>query len=175
MSEQAQHAAQPVLNLPGYLFRRAPLTSEGLLDLLQNEVFQATSVFAFGANSVVIEPIRQYQHVSAISLTSGRGAFDFGHVFSPQAEVRWKRKNNTYDALILTEDASIITAMGGVLQALGDPYTTVRSPSKIDILINTPRNIERRAMRWRLGYIEYRAKNQAVQFLRYTKLREEPV
>jgi hypothetical protein len=164
----------------GYAYRLYPLTLDELKAYITQHVFappDAGKVFAFGGNTVDLSPIANVATVDAIPFQDEHGPFTFGHVFSQQGELRWKRRGKpccqkqdephqeqqgkTYDALLLTENG--ITVLSGQALDLSSPLT-VREPKNDNawIVLNP------RAKYGRLGYKEYVGANQAVYFVRYT-------
>lgn len=179
--DQAMSAQQK-----GYAYRMHPLTLDDLKAYIEQHMFvppNAGQVFAFGGNTVNLSPIANVAKVDDIPFEGKHGPFTFGHVFSQQAELRWKcqgkpcrqqqdephqaQQGEIYDALLLVEHD--IAALREQALKLNGPLT-VREPKhdNASIVLDTPREAERRHKRWRLGYKEYVGENQAVSFVRYT-------
>ncbi|NJK81264.1 MAG: hypothetical protein HC914_15815 [Chloroflexaceae bacterium] len=153
---------------PGLLYRQAHLDEAGLRAMLTT-VFEHERGWAFGGNTVILQEITPYAPVSAVPLTHPEGgAYDFGHVFTTRAEVRWKRaEDGTYDALVLTEQPIPALQANQIEMKLA----TRHPPSKDAwLVLNTPEPEKQRGLQWRLGYVEYIAENQAVLLVRLTEL-----
>lgn len=149
----------------GYVYRRAPLSEQALRDLIAQYVFDGSQVFAFAADTVALLEIKSYPSAAEVPV-----AYDFGHVFSGNAEVRWKKTDEGYDALLLAEHA--IAALND--QMISGPLHTRTPLPKAWLVLRTPEDAQKRKVRWRLGYIEYIGANRAVQFVRYTQREERP-
>lgn len=157
-----------------FVYRQAHLDEAGLLALL-TRVFDNGLVWAFGANTIWIDPIALLA-VTEVKLHHARyGRLDSGHVFLPRAEVRWKRRGSVYDALVLTE--TVIDGLLPLHDAHQAPVVLTIASTRPDasMLLTTAHEASQRGKQWKLGYREYAAANGAVQFVRYTELREEPL
>ncbi len=151
---------------PGYVYRRAGLTADALRSLVEEYVLSDGGAFAFAASSVKLKNIHPCSTIDDVPLEGKRTHNDipvpltFGHVFSPRAEVRWKRRGEQYDALVLSEKPV------GVLEPFALAVAgelTLREPKKgTAIILNTPAG--------KLDYKEYVAPNGAVQFVRYVSI-----
>lgn len=156
MSEQETH---------GYVYRRALPNEQALRDLIAQYVFDGSEVFAFAADTVALLEIKSYPSAAEVPV-----AYDFGHAFSRNAEVRWKKTDEGYDTLLLAEHA--IDALHD--QMISGPLH-IRTPlSKAWLVLRTPDDARKRKVQWRLGYVEYIGANRAVHFVRYTKREERP-
>jgi hypothetical protein len=119
--------------------------------------------FAFAASSIELKNIHSCSTINDVRLEgtcTHNGIpvpFAFGHVFSPRAEVRWKRRGEQYDALVLSEKPVSSLEPFALVVAGG---LTLREPKAgTAIILNTPAGT--------LDYKEYVAPNGAVQFVRY--------
>lgn len=158
----------------GLLYRRPTADAATLLSLAEQIV--EWPCWNFGGASlwdVKTEPEQLRDNLRPITkITSSEHidlSGDFGHIFSSQAELRWKRRSReSYDVLILTET---ILSTNGLIQ-LGD-FEVTDVDERTWIYLDTPQDEQAQGLRWRLGYREYRGKNGVVQFVRYTKLNKE--
>lgn len=165
---------------PGYLYRICPADANRLRSLISEIVgssgwiFGGASVWDYDSN--LDDPRKNLRTIVPTDPQSPpdvRG--DFGHAFSQQAEVRWKRlTSDRYDILILTEGQPIASLAGCELPATG--RLTTRVPHRNAwMVLQTPDDVQQRNQQWRLGYIEYVGENHAVRFVRYTQREERPV
>ncbi|PDW04089.1 hypothetical protein [Candidatus Viridilinea mediisalina] len=139
----------------GYLYRLVPVDAERLRALIADLV--GTPCWSFGgAAQWDFEPKAGTGNLRAITQWAEidlKG--DFGHAFSGQAEVRWKRHDEKhYDVLVLTETVRKI-----------DGATTLAAGW--DVETPTERAIIQDGQRPSISYSLYHAPNGAVQFLRY--------
>lgn len=150
---------------PGYLYRFIVANAQDVTDLIERYVLRGPQVFAFGGTTKELLPIAAYNQARDIPL-----GHDFGHAFSLAAEIRWKLTDDgTYDVLLLQEQP---VPNKVTIAPLMDVYT---ASDVAEIVLTTPREVAQRRYRWRLGYKEYLGANKAVQFVRYTRRREEPL
>ncbi len=149
----------------GYAYRLHPLTFEALKDSIEQHLFlppHAGEVFAFAGNTVDLQRISSARGMHDLQFEDKHRRYTFGHVFSARAELRWKRQQQHYDALLLTEQEM------ASLPALRDSPFAVRSPkNKKAWMVLNPRSGY-----GRLGYVEYVGQNEAVYFVRYTSCLE---
>jgi hypothetical protein len=149
----------------GYVYRRFPLDADGLRALLA-EVFGEQPVWAFASNSVELSPIEQ-RAPAGVSLAGQRGEYQDGHVFNQGAEVRWKKRDGRYDALILAEHT---LPAEPIRTAQGQPLILAvqRPPQNIAIALDGKSKGQLFDF---LHYIEYIAPNGAVQFQRFVEVK----
>lgn len=83
----------------GYVYRCAGQTAEQVAALIDACV---GSGFAFAGDLVKLSPPVPFSSASA-ALVEG----DFGYVYGPRAELRWRRAHDLFEVLVLTEDAAI--------------------------------------------------------------------
>jgi hypothetical protein len=158
----------------GYVYRLYPLSEQELCQACADYVFTAADVeaLAFAANTVELQHIHSLKSSHEFQLAGKKGRYDFGHVFSEQAELRWKRWGQQYDALVLTEHA-LPQLQHCHLQGVETLQTRYPKdyPRRLEswIVLTTPADEHAPSKRWRLGYIDYVAPNQAVLFVRYTQ------
>lgn len=146
-----------------YLYRQAPLDEAGLRALIAEQVFGGGQVYAFSANTRELQSIYSCGQVEDVRLTGDTGDYDFGHVFSQIAELRWKRTDRGYDALLLTENTIPALAEAEIRP---ERRFTVRTPAHgVAILLDGPHQGRQ------LDYLEYLAENETVQMQRYIGLR----
>jgi hypothetical protein len=148
---------------PGLIYRLHPLALNELKERIKQQFFAQQNtgeVFAFAGNTVELTPIVSVASVDDLQFESEYGPFDFGHVFSEQAELRWKCQGQQYDVLLLTETP--ISALQGQALKL-DSALTMRRPKNKDawIVLNPRSGYDR------MDYAEYVGANQAVYFVRY--------
>lgn len=151
----------------GYVSRYYPLCEEELRRLCTDVFGQDASVFAWSRDSVQLYYPMTTRPVDDVSFQGDEG--DEGHVFTSSAEVRWKRRWNGYDALVLTETEQqqhkTTPAWECVLSVRRQPAPTDTDPdtSPVGIYLSSGNN--------RLGYVEYVSQETGVvQFVRYTSL-----
>ncbi len=149
----------------GYLYRFVVPTPTDVRELITQHVFTGSEVFAFGGTTTKLLSIAAYPDAVAVPVEN-----EFGHAFSLQAEIRWKRRDDDqYDVLLLMEQAHPNAT------PLISPLNVRTPATAADILLKTPPDVTQRRKRWRLGYKEYIASNGAVQFTRLVRRREEPI
>jgi hypothetical protein len=165
-------------NKVGYAYRQPSLTAEELRALIRVYVLPGGKTFAFAASSVELMGITECTDIDDVQL-AGKTlfneqpvTFEFGHVFSPAAEVRWKLRGGSYDALLLTEaPIDELEQSGRRLKIDGGLF--LREPGAgAAIIVQTPQAEKQSGRRNCLEYKEYVAANGAVQFVRYTTYRE---
>ncbi len=107
--------------------------------------------------------LRELQHItSSLDEDASLLVGDFGHIFSPRAEVRWKRRaQDTYDVLILSDQPP--TTIDQAV-AIGGTWHTSELGKHVILQSN---------QRPPLACIYYYAHNGAVQFVRYVGQRKE--
>jgi hypothetical protein len=149
----------------GYVYRRFPLDADGLRALLV-DVFGEQLVWAFASNSVEISPIEQRAPALA-SLAGQRAEYQDGHVFNQGAEVRWKKRGQAYDALILAEDQDRLPRAEPIRNGQGQQLIlrAQRPPKDIAIVLDGRHKDQV------LDYIEYIAPNGVVQFQRFVEVK----
>jgi len=127
-----------------------------------------------------VEPDKKRDNLRPISAISDLAKLDlsgdFGHAFSAQAELRWKRRDaQCYDLLLLTE-RSLSPEQAGQFGG-GEPLLelpTVRTPKDAAAnMLDTPREEREQGVRYRLDRKEYRDAQGRVHVVRYTGLRKE--
>lgn len=137
--------------MKGYIYRCAPVTAAQLLDLIKQQVglpcwhfsgthlWQAPALTALGYSAQIDGDVNS----------------DFGHAFSQQAEVRWKRlADDAFDVLILSEQPRTIPGA----RTLASDWEVREHPQ---------RPLIQSGKRQRLVYYTYHAPNGAAQFTRY--------
>ncbi len=141
--------------MKGYIYRISPATASLIRALVQQYVSLPCWHF-WGAHLWDLNPTDgQYlQPLTRTNTITLKG--DFGHAFSPQAEVRWKRLgDDEYDVLILSEQA--LTIAGA--QTLAAEW---------DARVHHPqRHLHQSGNRPNIHYLTYHAPNGAAQFIRY--------
>jgi hypothetical protein len=170
----------------GYVYRSAGLTDTTLAALLAAVFGEQAQVWAFGMNSIHLQPITQQAISTDLATDAKHGALTDGHAFTAAAEVRWKRRDGTYDALVLTEDMALISALATDTTATamclidtvdivnnGEPRTSLFAVSPPTTEEN-PIVLTSRSEHERLGYREYCRKNHDVVFVRFTVCDPEP-
>jgi len=156
----------------GYIYRQTNITEAALRELVRQVVFagDAGRVIAFAANTVDICPVTIYTAAEEIPLQGARGPLTFGHIFSAQTEVRWKRQGQRVDLLLLLEQEQP-TTIPVEAEALTPPCGLEARPQAetVSTLFGAPAAIQPL-----LGTIDYRRRdNHVVQFVRYTTRRKE--
>lgn len=154
----------------GYIYRQTNITEAALRDLVQQVVFAGDvgKVVAFAANTVDICPVTIYTAAAEIPLQGVRGPLTFGHIFSAQAEVRWKRQGQGFALLLLLEQEQPTTIPVEALTP-GCGLEARPQAETVSTLFGAPAAIQPL-----LGTIDYhRRDNQVVQFVRYTTRRKE--
>lgn len=160
-------AATPAAALRGYAYRLPKTDRDTLRDLAAT--WAALPAWQFGAVALwdmataqgrdTLRPITPVDAAAQLNFSG-----DFGHVFSPAGEARWRRVDNeTYDVLLLAEQPDQALVQRYTLHQIG-LYTAVVVPPGAADLINM--HGERR----RLERVEYRRDDLAVELIRYTKL-----
>ncbi|MFV9504096.1 MAG: hypothetical protein AB4911_05965 [Oscillochloridaceae bacterium umkhey_bin13] len=145
----------------GYVYRVCPADPARLRALVND--FVGWPCWSFGGAAqwdfVPTEGQKNLREVTRLAnLTALNLDGDFGHAFSPQAEVRWQRRDTlAYDVLILSEQPLVIADA----HTLADGWTTQASNAR-----QVRQNGDFPALR----YIAYHAPNGALQFLRYTEV-----
>lgn len=135
--------------MKGYIYRCTPITAAQLLDLIQQQVGLPCWHFS-GAHLWQAPALTALEYSAQIDVNR-----DFGHAFSQQAEVRWKRlADDAYDALILSERA--LTIPGAKTLA-----------SDWEVRAHQQRPLIQSGKRQGLIYYTYHAPNGATQFTRY--------
>jgi hypothetical protein len=159
----------------GYAYRQCPL-DETALRLLMTSYVLGETTYAFAASSVEYQPIKACKTIDDVQFM-GNNPYNgetgiplaFGHVFSPRAEVRWKRReDHTYDALVLSENEIPDLKV----EAL-DIKLYIREPknkNQVGILLRHKVHLSQGKGN-QLVYVEYVAANGAVQFVRYKSVR----
>lgn len=151
--------ANPPLQAVGYAYRQQPLTLAQLQALAQ-VIFGATPVLAFAADPVELLTIERYDDLTALPL-----AYDFGHIFSAQIELRWKRlADDRYDALGLAEDGSHAALASAGMGQIGY-FSARRAP--------LPNTELKHGEHERIAYVEYFSPLGAVQLTRYARPEKE--
>jgi hypothetical protein len=156
----------------GYVYRQCPLDAAALHSLMTTYVL-GEPTYAFAANSIALKPIYACSTAQEVQLVSERthdGApvpFAFGHVFSPRAEVRWKRReDHTYDALVLTENE--IPDLAGEALTIELYIREPQDTAQVGVILRHPKDEKQYKQ---LAYVEYVAANGAVQFVRYLSVK----
>lgn len=145
----------------GYIYRIADADKDRLGKVIAQIVGDAGWTFGGAAlwefdSQKGCDNLRPIKHFTKPHDVDVRG--DFGHAFSKQGEVRWKRRDTDhYDVLILSEQEQGIE--GAV--RLGDSWETKEKTSL---------NILQTGDYPSVGYITYHSQNSAVQFIRYTEV-----
>jgi hypothetical protein len=163
-----------------YVYRKQDQTAAQLQALVNDYVCPSAStmhMYAFAASSVERQPTDTYEPVEQVTLAGAKGPFEFGHVFSEKAEVRWKLQSGfaeadyRYDVLLLTEEEQ------PVLQAdeLKIPGGLTARCTKQAIILDTPQEVKKQQKRHRLECVEYCAANGAVQFVRYKQIEQRRI
>ncbi len=150
----------------GFIYRIARATGEQLHDYIRTYV--GTSVTTFGGAAQWDFDPHSKENLRPIIKTDKDVEIhgDFGHAFSEQAEVRWKRLDeDEYDVLILGESLPIIP--GAVPLCPYEPGANweVRKPGPGLGLLQT-------SGRGTIRYFDYLAPNGTVQFQRLVSMKE---
>ena len=160
----------------GHLYRCAQADGTTLRHLVEHLV--GMPCFSFGGMilwDVIpgkgrdnLRPITKISDLATLDISG-----DFGHAFSAQAELRWKRRDaQTYDLLLLTEQP---LSAAQASQVGGKPLLvlpTVRTPGDCATnLQDAPHDQRVQGVRYRLECKEYRDGQGSVRFVRYTRLR----
>lgn len=162
----------------GYLYRCAHADGATLKQLVKDFVAVAPPCWSFGGAVLWdVEPAKGRENLRPVQEVTEPAALDisgdFGHAFSRQAEIRWKRREDgDYDLLLLTETALTperADLFGGQL-LLVFPVVLVPDERAADLL-DTPRGEREQGIRHRLDRKEYRDEQLAVRFVRYVGLR----
>jgi hypothetical protein len=158
----------------GYIYRSAGLTDTALAALLAAVFGEQAKVWTFGLNSIHLQPITQQPISTKLVADSKHGPLSAGHAFTAAAEVRWKHRDGTYDALVLTEDTQLATRLTAT--TLIAEYEAHYPPTpEAHLVLATPRDVLERKHEWRMGYVEYWERGStAVQLIRYTERIERP-
>lgn len=153
-------------NTHGFIYRIAEATGKQVRDYIRTYV--GTSVTTFGGAAQWDFDPHSKENLRSIIKTDKdveiRG--DFGHAFSEQAEVRWKRRDDgRYDVLVLSESPPIIP--GAVPLCPYEPGTNweVRKPGPGLGLLQTGGESA-------IRYFDYLAPNGTVQFQRLVSMKE---
>lgn len=162
----------------GYLYRCAQADGATLRSLVQDLI--GLPCWSFSAAILWdVEPdkksanLRPISKVSDLTTLDIRG--DFGHAFSQQAELRWKRRDaQTYDLLLLTE-APLLPNQVGLFgaQPLWEFPEVRRAALGSANLQDTPREERAQGIRYYLDRKEYRDQQGSVRFVRYTTLQKK--
>ncbi|WP_333691594.1 hypothetical protein [Chloroflexus sp.] len=145
--------------MKGYIYRITPATAAQVRDLITRYVslpcwhFSGSHMWDLSpSSSQHLRPLVKSTNITDITLSG-----DFGHAFSPQAEVRWKRLgDDEYDVLILSEQARTVNGA----QTLVDGW---------EVRQHTPRRLLQSGNRPSIEYLTYHAPNGAAQFIRYVQ------
>jgi hypothetical protein len=154
----------------GYVYRIAKADTHQLQTIVATHVGAGWSFGGAAQWDFVAERgrenLRQLAEFAAGAAIELRG--DFGHAFSDQAEVRWKRRDDgAYDVLILREDGPP-----------GDGAEPLRwwnsAQERWEDYDWRTRRYEQAAIVWhdgkQISYIDYLAPNGAVQFQRLVRV-----
>lgn len=148
--------------MSGYLYRIFPADAARLRAVAAELIsppcwtFGGAALWDFDASKgrANLRPVTPLPGADAIAALEIAG--DFGHLFGAEAELRWKRYDETtYDLLVLSEQE--LTLAGASVLAAG--WET--SAQVGEGLLQTDDQPA-------LSYIAYHAPDGAVQFLRYT-------
>lgn len=160
----------------GYLYRLCPVDPAQLRQLVTDLVgspgwtFGGASVWDFDLqladrrrNLRPITPIDSAQELDV------RG--DFGHAFSRQAEVRWKRlAQECYDVLVLSETPQTLPNAREIRPETIDHQTRSLVASVWRVTTEAATTLVQADLRPGIRYCEYRAPNGVVQFVRYMEV-----
>ncbi len=160
----------------GYLYRLCPVDPVQLRQLVTDLVgspgwtFGGASVWDFDLqladrrrNLRPITPIDPAQELDV------RG--DFGHAFSRQAEVRWKRlAQERYDVLVLSETPQVIAHAHEIRPETIDNQTQALVAGVWRVATEAAVALVQADHRPGIRYCEYRAPNGVVQFVRYREV-----
>jgi hypothetical protein len=160
-------ATEDRLMSTGYLYRIANADPERIRSLVDSTVqFPCGEVRGTLLWNIDTQPqLYSFARVSSAAELDLRG--DLGHIFSAQAEVRWKRRNNgSYDVLLLTEQMQTLEGV----TPLGGMWAT----RAISLQVRLRRNVQGNQQEpIALRAVEYCAANGAVQFIRYGEVQDE--
>lgn len=145
----------------GYAYRSYPLALAEL-QLLAATIFEADPVRAFAAGPLSLQPITSYAQVGAAPLDG-----DFGHIFSPRFELRWRCQGASYDVLGLAEDNNALRLAGAGMRQIGAFHANVAPAGAAHLQGGDSAPVL---------YVEYRGELGAVRLLRYSVVdeRSEP-
>lgn len=137
--------------------------------------------------------LRRFDLAEAEALTK---QWNEGRVFSGRREVRWRRRSEKCDVWLLTEDHAVPPELKGMREILAEPngwqlirrtgpqqgiflwgqykeledsWVEVRLPWMLQYPVNDDQRQEDAFVR--IGYLDYRAPNGAVQFTRLVEVR----
>jgi hypothetical protein len=150
----------------GYVYRLSGLDSTGLRALIGRYVQSGT---VFGGHISKLWPVGTFGTAGELDDVVFQ-EWDFGHAFSPAVEVRWRRVvasgsgiADTFDTLLLTE--AVTDELAGT-DRIGGDWELRSSGDENGVRMHGAANKT-------LDYVQYIASNRAVQFTRYTAMREE--
>lgn len=156
----------------GFIYRVERAEKQQLLDLIARHVGDTGWTFG-GAAQWDFDPylddkrknLREMTPIIAANQVNVAG--DFGHAFSADAEVRWKRRDDgAYDVLILSEQEQHIDGATPLCARHWNTANKAWEDGDWTIQRHTGAAIRQTGARSSLIYIDYRAPNGAVQFQR---------
>jgi hypothetical protein len=158
---------------PGYVYRVASADEQQLRALIEDHIgndgwaFGGAAQWDFdaGRGRANLRPIEPFAGAAIIDVEG-----DFGHAFSANAEVRWKRRDDAYDVLVLSEKPRTVQGATPLhvphwnsdTRSWEDGGWTIQRPDKAAIRQTTGRPS--------IGYVDYLAPNGAVQFQRLVRV-----
>ena len=145
----------------GYVYRIPNANGVRLKQFIKDIVGQEGWTFGGAAlwDFDAYEGPNNLRAVTSIGTGENNITGDFGHAFSKQAEVRWKRRSDdSYDVLILSDSEQTIKDA----TQLGEAWE-VQTNNELKIKQTRPDS-------GKLRYKTYHAPNGAVQFVRYTEV-----
>ncbi|HNP69952.1 MAG TPA: hypothetical protein PKK15_02540 [Kouleothrix sp.] len=154
----------------GYIYRVEHASEQDLLALIARHVGDtgwtfggaAQWDFVAGSGRGNLRPIERYAAATSINVDG-----DFGHAFNADAEVRWKRRDDSaYDVLILSEQEQHIDGATPLCVRHWNLKTKAWEDGDWTIQRHKVAAIRQTAGRSSLIYIDYCAPNGAAQFQR---------
>lgn len=146
----------------GFVYRYPTLDVTGVRALIERYVGGGS---VFGGNIVKLDAVHTF--AAASELDEALKQWDFGHAFSSEIEVRWRRsvqfdseQPDTFDTLLLA-DEPVASLTGG--EEIIESWTLRRSTPDTHIILTGSTDS-------RLAYTRYVARNEAVQFTRYMEV-----
>lgn len=156
----------------GYLYRVARAHEQQLRELIKNHV--GSSGWAFGGAAgwdfnpgladlrENLRPIEPFADVATIDVGG-----DFGHAFSVDVEVRWKRRDDgAYDVLVLSKDLLDVAGGQPLRMRHQNSQTGVWEDGEWSVRHHAVAEIRQTAERPPIAYVDYVAPNGTTQFQR---------
>lgn len=159
---------------PGYIYRVASADADELRTLIKQHIGDVGWTFGGAAQWDFDSKggrgnLREIKPISVADIIDLKG--DFGHAFSDNAEVRWKRRDDgKYDVLILSEALRAVEGATLLRVRWWNPKTREWEDKDWQIRRYAKAAIVQTDSRPVLGYIDYLAPNGAVQFQRLVEV-----